>query len=158
MQVFTANRKTYQVNELKIWAWTGVFAILFYFGLKLFYSVSQDSLFVGITVVFLLRFGNTITQYHVKTIQLDKENDKLNLILSSIMSGQKNKIYDLRQITTELTENKTLITGFKPSLTLKIHITKKGTFKINSRYGFTADTLTAVNNAFKVLNNSVMTQ
>jgi hypothetical protein len=156
MQVFTPNRKIYQSNELKSWAWTVAFVLFLYFGVRSFFPISQDSLFVGVAVAFLLKLGNTLTQYHVETIQLDKESDKLNLVLSSVMSGQKYKTYDLRQITTELTENKTLLTGFKPSLALKIHITEKGSFQINSRYGFTTDTLTAVNNAVKVLNNELI--
>lgn len=156
MQVFTTNRKIYQINVLKNWAWTVAFALLLYLCFKSFSSASQDNFFI--VGFFLLKLGNTLTHYHVKTIQIDKENDKLNLILSSIMSGQKNKTYDLQQVTTELKESKTLVTGFMPSLTLKIHITKKGTFAINSRYGFTTDTLTAINNALNLSNNAVITQ
>jgi len=147
MQAFTTDRKTYQTNELKSWAWTIAFALVLYSGFKLFSLVPQNSLFVGLTVIFLIKLGDTLTQYHVKTIQLDKENNRLNLILSSPMSGQKHKTYDLSQVSAELADNKSWTNGFGSSPVLKIYVTNKITFQLTSRYGFTKDILASVNQA-----------
>jgi hypothetical protein len=153
MQVFTTDRKAYLTNELKSWAWTVAFVLLLYFGFQLFSPRSAGSFLIG---VLLLKLGDRLTQYHVKAIQIDKENYKINFRLNSIMSGQKIKTYDLRQVTAELTESKTWTTKSSPAL--KIYLPKKESFRIDSRYGFSAATLTAINNALKISNNAVITQ
>lgn len=158
MQVFNTDRRLHLTNELKSWVLTAALALLLYFGFTLFSSIPPASLIAALVVVFLAKLGNTLTQYHVKTIQLDNEKDKLDIILSSIMSGKKNKTYDLRQVTSELIENKTLINGFKSSPTLKIYVTKKETFVISNRFGFTKDTLNTVDNAIRLSNNPIKTK
>jgi hypothetical protein len=149
MQVFKTDTKLYWTNELKSWAWTTIIGILLVVVLKLYYSLSQDKLLVGIAVIFILKLGDTLTRFHVKEIKIDTQTNQLIFILNSIMSGQKNRIYTLQQATSEITHNSALAKVLYSPLTLKIFLPPKVGFRINGRYGFSANTLQEVNNALK---------
>jgi hypothetical protein len=150
MHVFKTDAKLHLTNELKNWTLIITFGLLLFVVLKLFYSLPEDKLLVGIAVFFLLKTGDTITRFHVKEIKIDTQTNQLTFILSSIMSGQKSRIYELREATSELTHNSTLTKVFLSPLTLKILLAQKGRFRINGRYGFTTDTLEEVNHAIKL--------
>jgi hypothetical protein len=149
MHVFKTDTKLYLTNELKSWAWTTIIGILLVVILKSYYSLPQDKLLIGIAGIFLLKLGDTLTRFHVKEIKIDTQAKQLTFILNSIMSGQKNRIYDLRKATSELTHNSTLTKILYAPLTLKIFLPQKGGFRINGRYGFSTHTLEDINNALK---------
>ena len=85
---------------------------------------------------------------NVKEITIDAQTSQLTFILGSIMSGQKNKTYDLREVKTELTASTTWTKILFSPLTLKIFLPTKESFSISGRYGFLPDTLTAIDNVF----------
>lgn len=150
MHVFKTDNKLYLTNELKCWAWTILFLILLVVIFKFYYSLPQNKLLFGIIVIFLLKLGDTLTRFHVKEIKIDTQSKQLIFILNSIMAGQKNRIYDLQQATSEITHNSTLAKVLYSPITLKILLPPKGGFRINGRYGFSANTLKEINNALKL--------
>jgi hypothetical protein len=153
MHVFKTDANLYLTNKLKKWALAIIFGLLLFVVLKLFSSLPQDRILFGIAVIFLLKLSDNITQFHVKEIKIDTQTKQLTFILSSIMSGQKKKIYDLREATSELTHNSTLTKIFYSPLTLKILLPQKEGFRINSQYGFSTNTLEEVNNTIKLAAN-----
>jgi hypothetical protein len=158
MQIFKTDKKNFLANELKSWLWTLAFATLLYFGFQQFLSVTHDKLIIGVVVLLLLKIGDTLTQYHVTEIQVDKQKNELTFLLNSIMSGEKVKKYELGQASSELIHNSGLTKLLSSPVTLKIFLTTKDTFRINNRYGFSTKTLTSVDNTLKSLSNSIATQ
>jgi len=149
MQVFKTDKKLFKANELKSWLWTFAFAVLLYFGLKYFFSLTNDNIIVGVVVIFLLKLADTLTQYHVSEIQIDEQKKQMTVILNSIMSGEKIKGYELGQATSELINNSGLTRYLSSPFTLKVILKPKDTFVIGDRYGFTLDTLTLVDKVLK---------
>jgi hypothetical protein len=149
MLTFKTDKKLFWTNELKSWLWTFAFAALLYLGLKQFSSLSSDTIMVGVVVIILLKLGDTLTQYHVREIQIDEQKNEMTFILNSRMTGQKRKIYGLEQTTSELINNSGLSKFFSSPFTLKIFLKPNDTFVISNRYGFTLDTLTSVDNILK---------
>jgi hypothetical protein len=149
MQVFKTDKKLFWAHELKSWLWTFVFAGLLYFGLKYFSSLTNDKNIVGVFVILFLKLGDTLTQYHVKEIQIDGQKKQVTVVLKSRMSGDKIKRYELEQATSELISNSGLTKYFSSPCTLKIFFKPNDTFLISNRYGFSIDTLTSVNNVLK---------
>lgn len=149
MQVFKTDKKLFWANELKSWLWTFAFAALLYFGLKYFSSLTNDNIIVGVVVILLLKLADTLTQYHVREIQIDGQNNQMTVILNSKMSGEKIKQYELRQATSELINNSGLTRYLSSPFTLKVFLKPKDTFVISNRYGFTLETLTSVDKILK---------
>lgn len=149
MRVFKTDKTLYLTNELKSWAWAIVSVLLFYFGAALFFYAPQDKLFVGVTLIFLFKLGETLTPYHVKEIQIEAEKNRLIFILDSILSGQRNKIHELQQTRSELIHSAGLTGALSSTLTLQIHLPGKEVYRITGRYGFPAKTLAEIHNALK---------
>ena len=153
MQVFKTDKRFFWTNELISWVWTFAFAALLYFGIKLFSSLTNENILVGVFVILLLKLGDSLTQYHVIEIQIDEQNKQMTLILNSIMSGEKIKKYELRQASSELINNSGLTRYLSSPFTLKIFLNPKDTLVIGNRYGFKLDTLTSVDKVLKSITN-----
>ena len=149
MQVFKTDKKLFWANELKSWLRTFAFAVLLYFGLKYFYSLTNDNIIIGFVVILLLKLSDSLTQYHVREIQIDAQKKQMNVILNSRMSGEKIKKYELDQATSELVNNIGLTKYLSSPFILKIFLKPKDTFLISNRYGFSLDTLTSVDQMLK---------
>ena len=144
MQVYKTEKKSYLTNELKSWLLTMVIALILFLVFKLFFSLSEDKILLGIVVLFLLKLGDTLTQYHVTEIRLDANSNQITFILNNIMSGEKNKNYNLQQTHSEIIKTSKLNTFLNSDLILKIYLPDKKLFKIGSRYGFSPSTLETI--------------
>jgi hypothetical protein len=156
MQVFKADKNLFWTNELKSWALILVFVTILYFIFRIL-STTTDDLFVGIFVVFLLKAADTLTPYHVTAIEIDRKTNQLTFKLYSLISGKKVKRYELKQVRSELIYHSGIVRLLSSPVTLKVWLVPKGMFRITSRYGFSQETLTSVNNALKSLSASVTT-
>lgn len=141
MQVFKTDKKLFWTNELKSWLWTFAIAALMYFSLNYFFHKPG---IVSVYVLLLLKLSDTLTQYHVREIQIDGQKNELTVILISRMSGQKINRYELDQTFSELIINSGLTRFLARPFTLNIFLNPKKTFVISNRYGFTLETLTSV--------------
>lgn len=157
MQVFKTDKKIFGISELKSWFWTFAFAALLYFGFKLFLPVPNDSVFIGVIVILLIKLADTLTQYRLVEIQIDGQNNQLIFVLNSIMSGEKIKRYELGQATSELVNNSALTKYLSSPFTLKIFLRPKDIFRITNRYGFSLATLTSVDNAINLKDSNYAT-
>ncbi|MFT3822536.1 MAG: hypothetical protein QM731_01400 [Chitinophagaceae bacterium] len=149
MQSFKTNTKLLQRSTLKNWGWTIGMAILLFITFRLVLNFPIDKVWLGIIVIFVIRLGDAITEFHVREIRIDTAADQLTFILRSIMSGEKIRSYPLQQAASLLKYHSGFISFLSFPLTLIISLPKKEYFKINSRYGFSADTLTAIDTALK---------
>lgn len=150
MQVFKTDRKLFWTNQLKSWALTIVFATALYFVLRLFSSASTDNLLVGVVILFLLKISDTFTPYHVTAIEIDRQTNQLIFKLYRFISGDKVRKYELSQARSELVYHSAIANAVSSPVTLKILLSSKDTFRINSRYGFSKETLTSVDKAMKL--------
>lgn len=151
MQVFKKDKKIFWANELKSWLWTFTFAGFLFFVFKYFFALTNDNISVGVVVIFLVKFADTLTQYHVREIQIDEQKKQMTVILNSVMSGEKIKQYELGQVTSELITNSGLTKYLSSPFTLKIFLNPKDTFRLSNRYGFTLETLTSVDKTLKLV-------
>ncbi len=151
MHVFKTDKDKFRTNELKSWLWTFAFAGLIYFAWKYFFSFTNDNLIVGVSVVLLLKLGDTLTQYHVREIKIDEDQRLITVLLNSRMSGEKIKIYELEHVTSELKIKSGLTKYLFSSYILKIYLNPKNTFVISNRYGFSLETLTSLDKVLKSL-------
>ena len=149
MQIFKTEKKIFWINELKSWVWTFVFVTIFYFGIQLFSKMTFDNLIIGVVVLLLSKIGNTLTQYHIIEIHIDREKNQLTFLLNSYISGQKNKQYELKHASSELIYNSGLTKYFTSPYFLEILIRPKDIFKIHNRYGFSLNTLISVDKSIK---------
>jgi len=149
MQFFKIDRKIFWTNELKSWFITFAFAAAISFGVQLFSSISVENLMVGLVVIFLLKIADLVTPYRVTEIGIDTQKDQLTFRLYSPMSGDKIKTYELRQASSELVYHAGLTKLLSSPLTLKIFLMPKDMFRINSRYGFSTQTLASVDKTLK---------
>jgi len=150
MPVFTTDKKQYLISESKSWGWTVVFTLILYIGLKFFISMRQNNINFGLIFIFIMKLMDTLTQYHVNVIQIDKKKGKMNLRLESLMTGDDYKTYDLRNVSSELVEEKSWWSLNKTHLKLKIHLPGKKMLQITNRYGFKEDTLRVINDTLKI--------
>jgi hypothetical protein len=150
MQVFKTDKKIFWANELKSWLWPFAFAAFLFFVFRYLFALPNDNIRVGIVVIFLMKLADTLTQYHVREIQIDEQKKQMTVILNSVMSGKKIKQYELGQVTSNLITNSGLTKYFSSPFTLKIFLNPKDTFRLSNRYGFTLETLTLVDNTLKL--------
>jgi hypothetical protein len=150
MPVFTTDKKNYLIRESKSWASTVIFTLIVYGSFKLFLSMRQDTVIIGLVSVFLLKLIDTLTQYHVNVIQIDKEKGKMNLRLNSLLTGYDYKTYKLQEVASELTETKSWLNFNQTVLRLRIYLPGKKVLQITNRYGFTDDTLKLIDDTLKI--------
>ena len=149
MEVYKADKKIFWRSELKTWIVIILFTAFLLFLFKFLFNFSSNNIFMSVLIIFLLKLSNTLTQYHVVEIQIDKNNNQLNFILESIMSGEKVKKNELSQTSSELIFSSGFIKYLSPKFYLKILLGSNDIFKITSRYGFSLNTLTLVNKSLE---------
>lgn len=149
-QVFKTNKDLYRKNELKSWLWTLILATALYIVYHQFSNVTNDKLIIGISVLLLLKTANLFTQYRVTEIEIDRKNNQLSIVLKSLLSGEKIKRYELGHVRSEFIHHSGFMKLMLTSDMLKLYLSPKDTFHISTRYGFTTETLKAID---KTLNN-----
>jgi hypothetical protein len=149
MQVYKADIKKFWFNEVKSWLWTLLLATIVYI---IYYRLSpgnHDKLIIGIIILLLLKTGNLFTQYRVTEIEADEKNNQLSIVLKSFMSGEKVKKYELAQVRSELIHNSGLKKLLMSPGVLILFLSPTDTFHITHRYGFSPETLAAINNTLR---------
>ena len=146
IQVFKTNKDLYRKNEIKSWLWTLILATAIYIVYHQFANVTNDKLIIGISVLLLLKLANLFTQYRVAVIEVDRKNNQLSILLKSLLSGEKTKKYELGQVRSEFIQNAGFMKLMLSSDMLKLFLSPKDTFHISTRYGFSTETLAAINN------------
>ena len=149
MQVFNADIKRFWFYEMKSWLWTLLLATLVYIVYYRISSANHDKLIIGIIVLLLLKTANLFTQYRVTRIEINKKNNEISLILKSLMAVEKVKKYELGQVHSELIINSGLKKLVISPNVLILFLSPKDTFHITHRYGFSPETLAAINNTLK---------
>ncbi len=146
MKVYKADKTNYWINELKSWILTFIAYAVLFFIIKSIFLRPPGKILLSICVIFILKVANILTQYRATDIRIDPTNDKLTFILNSIMSGEKSKIYDLKQTQSAIVKTSILNTFLNPGLVLKIYLPKNEVFIIRGRVGFSPATLKAIDN------------
>ncbi|HEY8897847.1 MAG TPA: hypothetical protein VIM79_23645 [Niastella sp.] len=149
MQVFNADIKRFWFYEMKSWLWTLLLATLVYIVYYRISSANHDKLIIGIIVLLLLKTANLFTQYRVTRIEINKKNNEISLVLKSLMAVEKVKKYELGQVHSELIINSGLKKLVISPNVLILFLSPKDTFHITHRYGFSPETLAAINNTLK---------
>jgi hypothetical protein len=147
LQVFKINKELYKKNELRSWLWPFILATALYIAYHQFSLITQTRFIIAIAILLLLKTGNLFTQYRVTEIEIDRKSNQLSIVLKSLISGEKVKKYELAQVRSELVRNTGLMKlALSPDM-LKLFLSPKDTFHISNRYGFSTETLAAINNA-----------
>lgn len=146
IQVFKINKDLYRKNEIRSWLWTFILVMALYFVYHQFSYVTNGKLIIGITILLLLKTANLFTQYRVTEIEVDRKNNQLSIVLKSLLSGEKTKKYELTQVRSELIHYAGLTKLVFSSDMLKLFLSPKDTFHISNRYGFSPETLKAIDN------------
>jgi hypothetical protein len=146
MQVFKADLKRFWFYEMKSWLWTLLLATLVYIVYYRISSANHDKLVIGIIVLLLLKTGNLFTQYRTTEIEINKKNNEISLVLKSIMSAEIVKKYELDQVRSQLIHHSGLKKLLNSPNVLILFISPKDAFHITHRFGFSAETLAAINN------------
>ena len=157
MQVFKTGKMLFWTNEIKSWAFNVAFAIILYLCFRQYSSMGTENISIGLAVLLVLKIEETLTPYHITEIKFDEQRNLLILNLYSPMSGDKTKEYKLEQVRSELIHHSGIRKLLYSSVTLKVLMTYRGMFKINSRYGFSPSTLTSIDKTLKLLNASYAT-
>lgn len=149
MKIFKTDKRIRLINELKSWAWvlitTGVL-VFFIFRLS---SMKLEHFWNVMIVTFLMKLSDTLFQYHVDEIRIDAYTNKLFIGLSSLLSGNEEKIYDLDQVQVTTNKNFRLNKWLIGPKTINILLPKNKIFKISGRYGFSEDSLNEIESAIK---------
>ncbi len=99
--------------------------------------------------MFLMKLSDTVFQYHVGEIRIDTSTNKLIFKLSSLLSANEEKIFDLDQVRVITSKNFRLTKWLTGPVTLKILLPKNKIFNITGRYGFSVDSLNEIESAIK---------
>lgn len=151
IQVFKTNKDLYRKNEIKSWLWTFILATALYIVYHQFSNVTNNKLIIGISILLLLKAANLFTQYRVTEIEVDRKNNQLSIVLKSLLSAEKTKKYELGQVRSELIQNAGFMKLMLSSDMLKLFLSPKDTFHISNKFGFTTETLKAIDNTINNL-------
>ena len=151
MQVFKTDKNTFLRNELVSWLGTVLFTLLLYVGFKSFSSQPDGRLLVPVCLVILFKLRDTLTHFHIREIKVDEQANQLTFVLHSVMAGERLKSYNLRLLKSDIIRYSGLLKIFRSSATLKVTLPNQETFRVSTRYGFSANTLTIVD---KTLNQT----
>lgn len=150
MQVFHADNRLYLSNEVKhgfitLGIWCIVFLLLRIFAVFTWQTIS----FVAIILLF---FGlrDVLIPYRVNKITVDPNAGKLRIDLRSFLLGKQDKVYDLKEVRSELLNRSGILKRLFPSVVIKIALPTNQEFQISGRYGFTKETLESVDNSIKL--------
>jgi hypothetical protein len=151
IQVFKTNKDLYRKNEIRSWLWTFILATIIYIVYHQYSRVTNDKLIIGISILLLLKAGNLFTQYRITDIEVDRKNNQLSIVLKSLLSGEKIKRYELGQVRSELIHHSGWMKLMLSSDMLKLFLSPKDTFHISNRYGFSTESLKAIDNTINNL-------
>ena len=82
-----------------------------------------------------------LTQYHVYEIRVDKEKNRLIILLISRISGEKVKQYSLGTVAASFEEYRGVLRHSKPKKALVIYCESRDKYTITDCYGFSEETL-----------------
>lgn len=141
MNVLEINKREYRLAVLKSWLWSLVSIIVVVTLAIKFLDFQLEKKWLIIAVPLAITIANTVTQYHVHAISIEKETNTLLITLQSIMSGNKVQNFPLDKVKVIITENNGLRRIIYDPLVIKLIVTNAHTFRITKRYGFTSDNL-----------------
>jgi hypothetical protein len=70
-----------------------------------FSSLHPENIWIIAIVMFLMKLSDTVFQCHVGEIRIDTSTNKLIFKLSSLLSGNEEKIFDLDQVQVIASKN-----------------------------------------------------
>jgi hypothetical protein len=152
MQVFKANKNKFLANELRSWVYTFGAGVIIYFVSNLVLTNSSETSFVFFLVIFLLKLSDTFTHFHTTEIQIDQSENKLTFLLKSLMTGNKEKSFNLSDTKLETVQRNRFPFFGQTEPNLRFYLPGNKIFKINSRYGFSKETLETLDQAFLKIN------
>ena len=141
MNVLEINKRDYRLAELKYWLWSLVSFVVGVTLAIIFLDFQLEKKWIIIAAPLAITIANTMTQYHVHVISIEKETNTLLITLQSIMSGSKVKIFPLDNVKVTITENNGLRRIIYGPLVIKLIVNNADTFRITKRYGFSLDNL-----------------
>src|SRR5687767_13325096 len=101
MQVFKSHTPIRIRSEFKSWGITLLIIWLVYIVLNQFGQINRMEWSV-IGGIFLLKIGNTLSQFVVSEIHVDHISDTVTFVLQSPLSGQKTQVFLLHEMQSEL--------------------------------------------------------
>lgn len=102
---------------------------------------------MGVAVALILKLRDTLVQFHVTEVHVEKENNQLKFVLQSLMAGEKIKKYEFEQVTSQLIINSGLTKYLLSPFILKIFLRPKDLYIITNRYGFSLANLSSLDKA-----------
>jgi hypothetical protein len=146
-QYFKAERKLYFKNEQKSWLLQCLFFVVLYLASLFLFEIKN---YILIVIVFsLVKLRETFFKYRVKEIQINHQDKQLCIVLKSIIEGEEVKRYHLADVTSTLVQRSGPMKHLFDLFYLQIAINPSDKYLITGRYGFSLETLTAVDEALR---------
>jgi hypothetical protein len=143
MLAFQTDTKQYILNQIVRWELNFLIAVIVLLNIK---PSSRTSAYSTIVLILLVSITDMIRQYHVKNIKIDKANDKLYFQLSSILSGKKEKVFNLSESKSRMEANSWFNRILSGPKRLVVYLPNNQFFSISSRYGFSQVSLHQIEN------------
>ncbi|PWU01924.1 MAG: hypothetical protein C5B52_06555 [Bacteroidetes bacterium] len=136
LKIFKAQRALYFVSELKSWVWTLLIYSSIINGFSMFRPVTNDKVEFSLILIVFAKLLSTLMEFRIKNITVNSEKKNIEIKSGSMFSGEKIRIYDLKNVQSEIAINNKWKRFFDSRFTLNLFISPKGQYKISSRYGF----------------------
>jgi hypothetical protein len=143
MLAFQTDTKQYILNQIVRWELNFLIAVIVLLNIK---PSSRTSAYSTIVPILFVSITGMIRQYHVKVIKIDKANDKLYFQLSSILSGKKEKVFNLSESKSRIEANSWFNRILSGPKRLLFYLPNNQFFSISSRYGFSQVSLHQIEN------------
>jgi hypothetical protein len=143
MLAFQTDRKQYIRNQIVRLQIIFLIALIVLLNTK---PSSRGNAASSILFILLVSITGMLRQYHVKNIKIDKANDKLYFQLSSILSGKKEKVFNLSESKSRIETNSWFNRILSGPKRLVVYLPNNQFFSISSRYGFSQVSLHQIEN------------
>ena len=146
MKTFKSETSVRIASEIQSWITTSIVLSAVYLPWYLFSDKPKFESAVLYGIVFM-KIGNTLSQFVVSEIHVDKGSNKITFVLKSVLSGRKTKAFPLHEIQSEVCLKGIWGRAWSSGTVLKVYTSDNGHFQITSQYGFSAKTLVKINEA-----------
>ncbi len=147
MKIFKIEKNKYLVNELISWLCNIVFVGTISVIILYTTNLELDNIYISTFCILLFQLFDTLQREKITAIKVDAVNNTLAFILSSKLSGKKEKTVPLNLAKAILIKKPTFSIWMYQKLTLEIMLQEKNVFSINKRYGFSENTLIEIEEA-----------
>jgi hypothetical protein len=152
MNVLEINKRDYHLAELKSWLRSLVSILVVVTFAIIFLDFQIEKKWLIIAVPLIITIANTVTQYHVHAISIEKETNTLLITLQSIISGSKVQNFPLNKVNVIIKENNGLRRLIYGPVVIKLIVNNEDTFRITKRYGFSSDNLKLIAEKIRSVN------